>query len=250
MILRRVIKHVRNQEWTAIFLDFIIVVVGVFVGLQVSNWNAVRKDRTDEQLFIVRLHEDIVLAESLTSRVRNRRMDRLTVLMGAADIIFARSERNMLSDEECSAVGSAHFYNIPLSDLPSLVELTSSGRVAIIRDTRLRTALVALQQTKAALASYINLQGFGAVDLPSKYPDLIQLEIYFDADMGEARSRSRCDLEKIRASQAFLNDYSENVDRYDGFVQDGLAPWSSQFKQVHRLTDAALGVDHGAEETK
>jgi len=42
MILRRVIKHFRNQEWTAISLDFLIVlivVIGVFVGLQVSNWN-------------------------------------------------------------------------------------------------------------------------------------------------------------------------------------------------------------------
>jgi hypothetical protein len=28
MILRRVIKHFRNQEWTAIFLDFLIVVIG------------------------------------------------------------------------------------------------------------------------------------------------------------------------------------------------------------------------------
>ena len=28
MILRRVIKHFRQQEWTAIFLDFLIVVVG------------------------------------------------------------------------------------------------------------------------------------------------------------------------------------------------------------------------------
>lgn len=43
MILRRVIEHFRKQEWTAIFLDFVIVVVGVFVGLQVSNWNAERQ---------------------------------------------------------------------------------------------------------------------------------------------------------------------------------------------------------------
>ena len=35
MILRRVIKHVRNQEWTAIAIDFVIVVLGVFLGLQV-----------------------------------------------------------------------------------------------------------------------------------------------------------------------------------------------------------------------
>ena len=244
MILRRVILHFRHQEWTAIFLDFLIVVVGVFVGLQVNNWNALRKDRTDEQLFIVRLHEDIVLAESLTNRVRTRRIERLTVLMGAADKIFARTQVKVLSDKECRAVGAAHFYNIPLSDLPSLVELASSGRVAIIRDTKLRTALVALQQTKSALASLMNIQGFGAVDLPSKYPDLIQLETYFDVQMSEIRSRARCDMDKMRASQAFLNDYSENIDRYDAFVRDGLAPWSLQFKQVHRLVDAALNVDH------
>lgn len=45
MILRRVIAHFRNQEWTAIALDFVIVVVGVFVGIQVSNWNEERKTR-------------------------------------------------------------------------------------------------------------------------------------------------------------------------------------------------------------
>ncbi len=44
MILRRVIEHFRKQEWTAIFLDFLIVVVGVFIGIQVANWNAGRSD--------------------------------------------------------------------------------------------------------------------------------------------------------------------------------------------------------------
>jgi hypothetical protein len=42
MILRRVIIHFRNQEWTAIALDFLIVVIGVVVGIQVSNWNTER----------------------------------------------------------------------------------------------------------------------------------------------------------------------------------------------------------------
>lgn len=40
MILRRVITHVREQNWTAIGIDFVIVVTGVFIGIQVSNWNA------------------------------------------------------------------------------------------------------------------------------------------------------------------------------------------------------------------
>ncbi len=44
MILRRVITHFRKQEWTAIAIDFVIVVAGVFVGLQVNNWNAARAE--------------------------------------------------------------------------------------------------------------------------------------------------------------------------------------------------------------
>ena len=39
MLLRRIIEHVKVQNWTAVALDLVIVVVGVFVGIQVSNCN-------------------------------------------------------------------------------------------------------------------------------------------------------------------------------------------------------------------
>lgn len=59
MILRRVIDHFRKQEWTAIFLDFVIVVTGVFVGLQVNNWNGALRDRALERAYVERLTEDL-----------------------------------------------------------------------------------------------------------------------------------------------------------------------------------------------
>ena len=59
MILRRVITHVRNQEWTAIGIDFLIVVLGVFVGIQVSNWNAARADVRLGQAYVARLLTDL-----------------------------------------------------------------------------------------------------------------------------------------------------------------------------------------------
>jgi hypothetical protein len=59
MILRRVIKHFREQEWTAIFLDFLIVVVGVFVGLQVSNWNAAQAARQDYRMAVERYKAEV-----------------------------------------------------------------------------------------------------------------------------------------------------------------------------------------------
>ncbi|MEQ8935430.1 MAG: hypothetical protein RIE56_06535 [Amphiplicatus sp.] len=59
MILRRVIAHFRKQEWTAIALDFLIVVVGVFVGLQVSNWNETRSTARAREQIIQALVTDL-----------------------------------------------------------------------------------------------------------------------------------------------------------------------------------------------
>jgi hypothetical protein len=59
MILRRVIAHFRKQEWTAIFLDFIIVVVGVFVGLQVNNWNEAQAEQRRSKEYVERMIADL-----------------------------------------------------------------------------------------------------------------------------------------------------------------------------------------------
>ncbi len=59
MLLRRVIEHVRKQEWTAIAIDFVIVVVGVFVGLQAANWNEVRADESRARGYLERIHADL-----------------------------------------------------------------------------------------------------------------------------------------------------------------------------------------------
>lgn len=42
MLLRRVIGRVNSQNRFGIGIDFVIVVVGVFVGVPVSNWNEQR----------------------------------------------------------------------------------------------------------------------------------------------------------------------------------------------------------------
>ena len=39
MLLRRVIEHVKDQNWTAVGLDFVIVVVGVLMAFQIAEWN-------------------------------------------------------------------------------------------------------------------------------------------------------------------------------------------------------------------
>ena len=59
MRLRRVTEHVKAQNWFAVWLDFVIVVVGVFIGIQVANWNAARVDRIEYEAALRRLGAEI-----------------------------------------------------------------------------------------------------------------------------------------------------------------------------------------------
>ena len=59
MIPRRIHEHVKSHSWFAVGIDFVIVVVGVFIGMQVSNWNAERHERHAAKTYIERMREDI-----------------------------------------------------------------------------------------------------------------------------------------------------------------------------------------------
>ena len=52
MILRRIAQHMKQQHWTGVFIELVIVVLGVFIALQVDNWNQARAEhnRLDQQL--------------------------------------------------------------------------------------------------------------------------------------------------------------------------------------------------------
>jgi hypothetical protein len=45
MIIRRIREHVDHHNWFAVGIDLAIVVIGVFLGTQATNWNQARLDR-------------------------------------------------------------------------------------------------------------------------------------------------------------------------------------------------------------
>src|SRR5918993_4412051 len=59
MILRRLTGNLRTQNWAAITIDFLIVVIGVFVGIQASNWNQVRLEKRETEHLLRRIAPQI-----------------------------------------------------------------------------------------------------------------------------------------------------------------------------------------------
>ena len=59
MILRRLAQNLKQQNWTAIWIEFVLLVCGVFLGIQVSNWNEDRKDLALEAVYLQRIAADV-----------------------------------------------------------------------------------------------------------------------------------------------------------------------------------------------
>ena len=59
MILRRLSQSLKEQNWAAIWIEFILLVAGVYLGIQVANWNAERVDRVEYEAALNRLVTEI-----------------------------------------------------------------------------------------------------------------------------------------------------------------------------------------------
>jgi hypothetical protein len=59
MLLRRFSNHFRRQDWFAVVLDLLVVVLGIVIGLQASQWNQSRIDQREEIKYLLALDADL-----------------------------------------------------------------------------------------------------------------------------------------------------------------------------------------------
>lgn len=140
MILRRVIARLRDQEWTAVAVDFVIVVLGVFVGIQASNLNSARIDRSLEQEYVERIAVD--LGSIIEAAEFQRRFEQNKSKQAIAALATTWQQP---SDDKRLRLGhlltamtvrlSPNFESSTFSDL------LNSGRLSLISDARMRNEL-------------------------------------------------------------------------------------------------------------
>ena len=59
MILRHLAQNLKEQNWTAIVIEFVLLVAGVFLGIQVANWNEERQLAGRERAYLHQLRLEI-----------------------------------------------------------------------------------------------------------------------------------------------------------------------------------------------
>lgn len=136
MILRRIIEHVKAQNWTAIAIDFFIVVFGVFIGIQVSNWNDAQENQRRGAEFADQLRDDLRVEAWSYARLVEYNRDVLTAAQRAVRALEGDEE---LSDEALliNAFVATQYINHRRSNA-TYEELTSTGAMGLIEDRELR----------------------------------------------------------------------------------------------------------------
>lgn len=59
MIFKRAVAKLRAQDWTAIAIELLIVMIGVFVGVQASNWNQSRLESAETQRLLMEIRPEL-----------------------------------------------------------------------------------------------------------------------------------------------------------------------------------------------
>lgn len=236
MLLRRITKHVKDQNWFAVGIDFIIVVVGVFMGIQAQAWNSSSNDRNLERQYLTRLHDEVsgIIEEDKGSVARNvadlARMEELS------RYLFRDDNSVDLGSEHCVSLATAHIYGSGTVVPSAIDELLSTGRILLISNSDIKASIIDFRQS---IVRFDRLQEdvlSDRVPLATLYPGLITY--------GDEWDDAACDFESMRASSRFKNHFFDSISRRRAFVSTVIVEAQNLRTTLHTQLDLELGIIH------
>jgi uncharacterized protein DUF6090 len=135
-MLRHAIAHFRRQDWMAVVIELIVVILGVFIGVQASNWNEQRETDQKAAVFTERLKADLREEDwGYQLLIAYNR----EVLVSANRAVNALDNTAPLSDEALLVSAyRATQYKQRVRRRSTYDELISTGAIGLIGDNGLR----------------------------------------------------------------------------------------------------------------
>jgi hypothetical protein len=170
MILHNLADAIRGQNWFTVLIELTVVVVGIFLGLQVDDWNERRKENSLERGYVERLEAEVDanIAVYQTAVQLAEKTDRLY-----RDYFDYLHDPDVALPDESELLGGLCRVGIqyrPRFDNTIYNELVSTGRSDIIRYVELTRSLNAyrtVQDSRAqgiAQLAPVNRQNFRDIE--------------------------------------------------------------------------------------
>lgn len=145
MILARITKAIREQNWFAVAVEFLIVILGVVIGFQVTAWNAQRAEATRTSVLIERVEEEFLISETHLSDY----LQFLTAYEAASENVIAAIRNDAVATTEPGLMlewlGLTRHVGRPPARSAVFAEMIASGELSLLPE-ELRTALAQFDQ--------------------------------------------------------------------------------------------------------
>ena len=237
MLLRRVIEHVKAQNWTAVALDFVIVVVGVFIGIQMANWNEARAEKKLATALASQLLADLKQDRVLAQLV----LDYFSAVSDAAHVTIDQLD-DPDTDPEAFAVNAynATEFMITPQHRSTYDELLATGSLGLVGDANFRNLLVLYyrQDSMQTLGQYVRDSAYRETlrrTMPHSVQEAVRSacgDIYgdsgyiiglkVDCELGMPEDDLRAAVEAIRTRPSMAEDLRFYLSTLDAHI-DGVS---------------------------
>lgn len=196
MILQRISRAVREQNWFAVAIEFIIVIAGVVIGFQVTAWNESRNNQDRVEQAIERLQ----LETEQNIVALRQRIGRDAARLDEQAIMVAVASGGELDPSDADAFERAvaqlmYFSQVPVQRSTYLA-LEQSGDLALISDPDLIIELNRYQ----TLLDWVDSQHSSFRRGLTTFTGELGQFVFHEPTGEPTRTRVRVDLEQLSAS--------------------------------------------------
>ena len=147
--MRRIAQRLREHDWLAAGIELVIVIAGILIALQVSNWNQDRQDARRAGEYLRRIDVDLQ-TDMDKNRARARFMSEVDRYGRQA---LANAEDGTLVDGSpwktvLAYFQASQFYPYSHED-SAFIEMRDAGDLGLIHDTGLRARLAFFYASRA-----------------------------------------------------------------------------------------------------
>lgn len=163
MLLRRFTQHFKEQNWFAVGLDVLVVIVGIFLGMQVQELYKNKQFDANERVLLGKLKEEV----ATNNRLYGLRVDYLTKVKDSGE----RANEFLKGDEPCTE----NCWSL-LVDFFVASQSSPTPLIKTVSEEMQRLGLPRSEIIKQSIDEYYLLSeaGKSAVSLTPKYRDKVR----------------------------------------------------------------------------
>jgi len=117
--------------------EVVLVVIGILIALQISNWSEIRKEREKERIYLQAILEDLNIENSNMEKMINRRISKIR----SASKFWAIYADSVQTDSLSYHIGNLAKWEVITPGMNTWKELISTGDLHLIQNPAIKTGL-------------------------------------------------------------------------------------------------------------